>query len=85
MVTWTWTPPLDEPVHICTELGEDDPDSFMPNEGQLLEDEVDLSHIPPRLLSIYVYILWSRQAYPHPASLPILSRCIPSCRFLSYS
>jgi hypothetical protein len=21
--------PLDEPVHICTELGEDDPDPFM--------------------------------------------------------
>ena len=46
-------PHFDEPVHICTELGEDDPDSFMPNKGQLLEDEVDLSNIPPHLLSIF--------------------------------
>ncbi|KAJ8596739.1 hypothetical protein M405DRAFT_877428 [Rhizopogon salebrosus TDB-379] len=53
MVTWTWTPPLDEPVHICTELGEDDPDPFMPDEGQLLEDEADFLHIPPHLPSIY--------------------------------
>jgi hypothetical protein len=34
-------------------LGEDDPDSFMPDKEQLLEDEVDLSHIPPHLLSIF--------------------------------
>jgi hypothetical protein len=45
--------PLDEPVYICTELGEDDPDPFMPDEEQLLEDEVDLLHIPPHLPSIY--------------------------------
>jgi hypothetical protein len=45
--------PLDEPVHICTELGEDDPDPFMPDEEQLLEDEVDLFHIPPHSPSIY--------------------------------
>jgi hypothetical protein len=45
--------PLDEPVHICTELGEDDPDPFMPNEEQLSQDEVDFLHIPPHLPSIY--------------------------------
>ena len=73
MVTWTWTPPLDEPVHICTELGEDDPDSFMPDEGQLLEDEVDLSHIPPRLLSI---------CFGVDKPILILSVC-PSCRDVS--
>jgi hypothetical protein len=77
--------PLDEPVHICTELGEDDPDPFTLDEEQLLEDEVDLSHIPPHLLSLYALVSWLHLQFHLPRIACNALLAIFTCILLSIS